>query len=131
MYFFFSSFFLVSSSSNSCYYSPSLPTQGVEQPLKITVTATVGSDNDGGMEPRKGTVFFLLHFLQHLPPLILLLLLLLLVVLVLDRHAWEGGLVDVNDSVDSGTAPITTMEVDEEGYIFIFYFFVFYSIFLF
>ena len=32
--------------------------KGTEQPLKIMVTVTGGSDNGDGMGPRKGTVFF-------------------------------------------------------------------------
>ena len=78
----------------------------IDQPLKITVTAMVGSNNNGGMGPKKVPSSFLL-----LPLLILLLLLLL------DRHVWEGGVVDVNDSAGRGTAPITRMEVDKTRYI--------------
>ena len=66
--------------------------------------------------------FFLLNFLQHLP---LLLLFVLVLILVLDHHTWEGGVVDINDSVGSGTAPITTMEVDKKGTYFSFLFLFF------
>ena len=60
---------------------------------------------------------FLLHFLQHLPLLILLLLL-------LNHHAGEG-VADANNSVDSGMALITMMEVDERKYILLFSFIFF------
>ena len=56
-------------------------------------------------DQEKVPLSFLLCFLQHFLPLILLLL--------LCCHTGEG-VADVNHRVDSGTAPIMTMDMDEK-----------------
>ena len=74
---------------------------------------------------------FLLHFPQHLSLLILLPFLLLLTLLLLfGCHAGER-VAYVNESVDRGTALITTIVVDEKKPHTSFLLLLFYSIFLF